>query len=106
MNERSGEQKRGPLGDGPVVKTLVLPLQGEWVQFLVGKLRSRMTRGQEAQAPQQEKPACHSKDLAEPNEANKTEARPVSGGSPKRLVRCSPQKSSEDKVSAVTVTLT
>ena len=42
MNERSGEQKRGPLGDGPVVKTLVLPLQGEWVQFLVGKLRSHM----------------------------------------------------------------
>ena len=42
MNERSREQKRGLPGDGPVVKTLVLPLQGAWVQFLVGELRSHM----------------------------------------------------------------
>ena len=30
-----------------------------------------MTWGQEAQAPQQEKPGCHSKDLAQPNKESK-----------------------------------
>ena len=42
MDERPREQKRGLPGDGPAVKTLVLPLQGAWVQFLVGELRSHM----------------------------------------------------------------
>ena len=31
---------------GPVVKTPALPLQGVWVQSLVGELRSCMPRGQ------------------------------------------------------------
>ena len=42
MDERSREQKRGLPGDGPIVKTPVLPLQGAWVQYLVGELRSHM----------------------------------------------------------------